>query len=371
MNKIFWIVFFSFLLLWSSPTFQTKASDPVFEKALPGYSFSFPADHGSHPSFQTEWWYYTGHLVTEDQREYGFELTFFRFGIDRSSSLENPSRWAVKEIYMAHFAISDIHQTEFFYGEKISREALGKAGAKVAQLSVWIDDWRVEEKKGFHVLVANQNLWGIDLKLASDKPPVIHGEKGVSQKGKKLGEASHYYSLTRMNIQGTLQKNGLKFPVKGTAWMDHEFSTHSMPEDLEGWDWFSIQLDNQWDLMIYQLRQKDGTPSPFSSGSLIDPQGNRVPLHPQDFQIHVLDHWKSPKNQGIYPMGWNVVLPGRKIDLTIIPFFKEQELSTPESTRVTYWEGAVKIKGNWKENPVTGRGYTELTGYAKKTNVPK
>jgi len=278
--------------------------------------------------------------------------------------------WAVKEIYIAHFAISDIHQREFFHGEKISREALGKAGAKVAQLSVWIDDWRVEEKGGFHYLTANQNPWGIDLKLASDKPPVIHGEKGVSQKGKNPGEASHYYSLTRMSVEGTIQKNGKRRPVKGTAWMDHEFSTHSMPEGLEGWDWFSIQLDNQWDLMIYQLREKDGTPSPFSSGSLIDPRGKRLPLHPQDFQIDVLDHWKSPKSQGVYPIRWKVTLPRQKIDLTITPFFKEQELLTPESTRITYWEGAVEVKGKWEGNPVSGRGYTEMTGYAEKLNAP-
>ena len=152
--------------------------------------------------------------------------------------------------------------------------------------------------------------------------------------------------------------------------MDHEFSTHSMPEDLEGWDWFSIQLDNQWDLMIYQLREKDGTLSPFSNGSLIDPRGNRVPLHPQDFQIDVLAYWKSPKSQGVYPIRWKVTLPRQKIDLTITPFFKEQELLTPESTRVTYWEGAVEVKGKWEGNPITGRGYIEMTGYAEKLNTP-
>ena len=346
------------------------ASGPPYSQAKPGYQYQFPYDHGAHPEFQTEWWYYTGHLNTEKGEAYGFELTFFRFGNDQESAFKNPSRWAVKEIYMAHFAISSIKEKTFNYKEKISREALGKAGALKGRLKVWIDDWSVEEVDGAHLLKASHPKWEINLKLVPAKPPVIHGKDGISRKGGLSGEASHYYSLSRLQVIGTLRKDQSTLRVEGMAWMDHEFSTHSLPKELAGWDWFSIQLDNQWELMIYQLRQKDGSLSPFSSGTLVDPKGNSIPLKAQDFKIKVLDHWESRKSKGIYPILWGVLIPDKKIDLTLTPVFSDQELLTPESTQVTYWEGAVRIRGKWDGLSVTGKGYTEMTGYSNGLRGP-
>ena len=346
------------------------ASGPPYSPAKPGYQYQFPYDHGAHPEFQTEWWYYTGHLKTEKGEAFGFELTFFRFGNNKESAFKNPSRWAVKDIYMAHFAISSIKGKNFTYYEKISREALGKAGAKKGQLKVWIDDWSVEEVDGVHILKASHPKWEINLKLVPSKTPVIHGKDGISRKGGLSGEASHYYSLTRLQVIGDLREGNNSLKVEGQAWMDHEFSTHSLPKELAGWDWFSIQLDNQWELMIYQLRQKDGSLSPFSSGTLVDPKGKAIPLKPQDFEIKVLDHWESKKSKGTYPILWQVLLPDKKIDLTLRPAFSDQELITSESTQVTYWEGAVKIRGKWNGLSVTGKGYTEMTGYSNGLTGP-
>lgn len=370
MNKRFFIILI-FTLIWIQciPE-KSLASGPPYSPAKAGYQYQFPYDHGAHPDFQTEWWYYTGHLNTEKGEEYGFELTFFRFGNDQKSAFKNPSRWAVKDIYMAHFAISSIKNKTFNYYEKISREALGKAGAEKGQLKVWIDNWSVEEVDGTHILKASHPKWEIDLKLHPSKPPVIHGRNGISQKGRLPGEASHYYSLTRLQVLGTLRKDQNTVKVKGMAWMDHEFSTHSLPKELAGWDWFSIQLDNQWELMLYQLRQKDGSLSPFSSGTLVDPRGRAIPLKPQDFEIKVLDHWESKESKGIYPILWRILIPDKKIDLTLTPAFSDQELLTSESTQVTYWEGVVSIHGKWNGFPVTGKGYTEMTGYSNELRGP-
>ena len=207
------------------------ASGPPYSQATPGYQYQFPFDHGAHPEFQTEWWYYTGHLNTEKGEAYGFELTFFRFGNDKESAFENPSRWAVREIYMAHFAISSIKESTFNYKEKISREALGKAGAEKGQLKVWIDDWSIEEVEGVHLLKASHPKWEVDLKLVPSKGPVIHGKDGISRKGGLPGETSHYYSLTRLQVSGTIRKEKTLVGVDGMAWMDHEFSTHSLPKE--------------------------------------------------------------------------------------------------------------------------------------------
>jgi predicted secreted hydrolase len=207
------------------------------------------------------------------------------------------------------------------------------------------------------------------LSVKSQKPPVLHGQNGLSQKGEGEGRASYYYSLTRMQTEGDLTINGKKEKVRGLSWMDHEFGSNQLAENQVGWDWFSIQLDNQTELMLYLIRHKDGSPDPYSSGTLVKADGTTKHLALKDFRIEALDRWKSPKSRATYPMKWKVTIPAEKIELEINPAFVDQELVTNRSTRVTYWEGAAQVRGNFHGKPIEGRGYVEMTGYAGKLTL--
>jgi predicted secreted hydrolase len=339
----------------------------AYERALPGRMLSFPGDHYSHPNFQTEWWYYTGHLTTESGRLYGYQLTFFRFGVrDRQDGLEEKPLFT--DLYMAHFALSDTAAGKFSFRERINRGSGDRAGAATDRYLVWNEDWKVEGGETDHRITVNDRGTTLQLALRSTKPPVLHGDKGHSQKGEGEGRASYYYSLTRMATEGELTIDGDKEKVRGLSWMDHEFGSNQLSEYQVGWDWFSIQLDNKTELMLYLMRHKDGSIDPYSSGTLVSADGKTAHLKLDDYRIQVLDRWKSPKSGANYPMRWKVSIPRRQIELDITPAFPDQELITNRSTRVTYWEGAVSIIGKYDNNPVSGRGYVEMTGYAGKLN---
>jgi predicted secreted hydrolase len=356
--------------------FGTAASDSArsadtagFRIATPGYVYEFPRDHGSHDDFRTEWWYYTGHLSAQNGRRFGFQLTFFRraVGADQPNTL--PSRWAIRHLYLAHFALSDLEGKQFRYSEKISREGLGKAGADTGRLHVWTDRWIAEavaDEPLNHRLSAEQDGIAVELILRPLKPPVIHGHAGVSRKGQEIGQASHYYSLTRLGTDGRVTIDGETFRVTGTSWMDHEFGSADLSEDLVGWDWFSLQLQDGTDIMIYRLRRGDGTLEPASSGTVIYPDGRADSLSLGDMDLAATDHWRSPASGARYPAGWHVTLPRLQLDLQIAPLMSAQELATRRSTNVTYWEGAVEISGTAQGRAVTGQGYVELTGYAER-----
>jgi predicted secreted hydrolase len=270
---------------------------------------------------------------------------------------------------MAHFALSDIAHRRFFFRERINRGYGNKAGAATDRYQVWNEDWKVEgDEKNHRIQVA---ILGTELRLSlrSLKPPVLHGHNGLSQKGEGEGRASYYYSLTRMQTEGELTIGGHKEKVRGLSWMDHEFGSNQLREDQVGWDWFSIQLDNQTELMLYLMRRKDGSVDPYSSGTLVDASGLIKHLTLKDFRIEALDRWKSPESRADYPMNWNVAIPTEEIELHIAPVFAQQELITKRSTRVTYWEGAVGINGKSRGKPVTGSGYVEMTGYAGKLTL--
>lgn len=334
-----------------------------FRRALPGYTFSFPRDHYSHDDFRTEWWYYTGHLRAADGGEYGYQLTFFRRGVAEARA--NPSRWAAKNLYLAHFAISDIPRKAFTYFERVNRAALSQAGASQEELRVWIGDWQVAGDGTRQHLQAGQGGYAVDLTLVSRKAPVIHGEGGVSPKGEGRGHASHYYSLPRLGTEGTLTVRGRRFPVSGLSWMDHEFGSTQLSPDQVGWDWFGLQLDDGTDLMLYIIRKADGRPDPYSAGTFVGADGRTVRLTQADFRVEVLDRWKSPRGKGVYPMEWRIGVPTIGLDLTVTPAFPDQELDTARSTRVIYWEGAVLAEGTAQGRRLTGRGYVEMTGYAE------
>jgi predicted secreted hydrolase len=349
----------------TSPPAETNG----FRVAKPGYGYEFPRDHGSHDQFRTEWWYYTGHVASKNGRRFGFQLTFFRRAVALDQMQTLPSRWTIGQLYLAHFAVSDLEGKQFRYAEKISREGLGKAGADADRLHVWTDRWlaeAVKEEPSAHHLAAEQNGVAIDFTLRQLKPPVIHGQAGISRKGEQIGQASHYYSLTRLGTEGRLTIDGESFHVTGTSWMDHEFGSADLGEDLVGWDWFSLQLQDGNDIMIYQLRRADGSLDPASSGTLVYPDGGAESLSRDDITVTVVSHWTSPASSARYPAKWNVAVPRLQLDVQVIPLMASQELATRRSTQVTYWEGAVQISGTTRGRAVTGQGYVELTGYAER-----
>ncbi len=334
-----------------------------FRLALPGYPFAFPRDHASHDDFRTEWWYYTGHVRSEGGEEYGYQVTFFRSGV--AEALANPSRWAAKNLYLAHFAVSDIPRKTFRYFERVNRAGVGQAGASGREIRVWIGDWEVRGDGTTQRLRAKAGEYAVDLALYSQKPPVIHGEKGVSQKGERRGHASHYYSMTRLTTKGTLTVRGKTFAVTGLSWMDHEFGSTQLKPDQVGWDWFSLQFEDGTELMFYVIRKADGRPDPYSAGTWVGADGRPVGLRQPDFIVEVLDRWKSPRGKGVYPIKWRLRAPTMGLDIIVTPAFPDQELDTAKSTRVIYWEGAVFAEGTVQGRPARGRGYVEMTGYAE------
>jgi len=366
------IIICGFLFLLSANTSHLFGEE--FKRALPGKVFSFPQDHFSHPEFKTEWWYYSGHLRSQDhdKKSYGYQLTFFRTGIEREEKNQK-SKWAIQDLYFAHLALTDESKMKFEYREKISRGSLGEAGASTFKkdgvpFRVWIEDWSAELKGPLmqdHHLKAEDRNFGIELFLTPQKNPVIHGQNGISQKAEGEGYASHYYSITHLKTEGKIFLKEKEVPVQGISWMDHEFGSNQLREYQVGWDWFSIQLDNGCDLMFYQIRHQDGKTDPHSSGTIIFPDGRYQHLAKKDFQIDLLDQWKSPESGAAYPSGWSVKVPAHQIELTLTPTVKNQELITKESTQVTYWEGSVRANGKYQGHPVKGMSYVELTGYAK------
>jgi predicted secreted hydrolase len=341
----------------------------TYRLALPGRTFSFPADHFSHPDFKTEWWYYTGHLETESGKRYGYQVTFFRFGLrDRQKDSKGPPP-LFTELYMAHFALSDMTTKKFVFRERINRGYDHKAGAATDRYLVWNEDWKVEGGERDHRIQINDRGTQLQLLLKSLKPLILHGQNGLSQKGEGEGRASYYYSLTRMQTDGELTIAGRKEKVRGFTWMDHEFGSNQLREDQTGWDWFSIQLDNNTEIMLYLIRRKDGSPDPYSSGTLVKADGTTKHLALNEFRVEVKERWKSAKSGANYPMKWKVAIPAEEIELEITPAFRDQELITNRSTRVTYWEGAARISGTARKKPVSGDGYVELTGYAGKLRM--
>jgi predicted secreted hydrolase len=339
-----------------------QGNEQDFRRALPGYVYRFPADHAAHPEFRTEWWYYTGHLSTEEGRNFGFQLTFFRHAL-RPPATQAQSRWAMHTLYFVHFAITDEKKDTYRFQEKVSRGALKMAGADPETYHVWVQDWEVRLQKKIHRLKAGKEDMGIDLTLMPAKRAVIHGNNGVSQKAVGEGYASHYYSLTRMQTTGVLHWQGNSYEVSGQAWMDHEFGSNQLRDYQVGWDWFSVQLNNQTELMLYIIRHRDGQADPTSSGTLIHPDGSSEHLLLTTFQVDTQGSWRSKKSGTTYPSGWRLTVPGKKLELKLVPTVKDQELTTRKSTLVNYWEGSVRVTGKHKGEPVRGKGYVELTGY--------
>lgn len=327
----------------------------TWKDATSGYTYSFPRDHASHPDYKIEWWYYTGNVKAQDGRRFGYQITFFRVGIDPAPA--NPSKWAIRDLFMTHLAISDPSGRRYRYAEKLSRGGPGLAGAETDRYRVWNDDWTAQGS-GRHLLKAADRQLAIDLVLDEGKAPVIHGIGGISQKGAQAGNASHYYSLTRMPTRGSLMVDGERFEVTGESWMDHEFGTSFLEPGQRGWDWLSLQLADGRELMLYQLRRDDGSRDPRSSGTLIGADGKTTHLGANDFTLTPGRTTFKSKNGAVYPTEWTIAIPSQRLDLRVTTPLNDQELSLQRSTGVAYWEGAIDVSGS-----VAGTGYLEMTGY--------
>lgn len=333
----------------------------AFRPADAPRDWEFPRDHGAHADFQTEWWYYTGHLEALDGRRFGYELTIFRRALAPPDSAF--PGWRPADFYPAHFAITDEKGRTFHHWERLKRDIGGLAGADTTRLHVWCGDWSVGETGPRHRLAAAADDWAITLDLDPAKPPVFHGEGGLSRKGPLPGQASYYYSLTRLATTGTLRVAGRLEAVRGTSWMDHEFFSSDLDTTLIGWDWFSLQLDDDSELMLYRLRRAGGAVSGWASGTYVTPAGSSLSLRGQDFSVDATARWTSPATRVIYPAAWTVRLPELGLDLSVAPTVPDQELDTRATTGVIYWEGSVSVTGTRRGRPVRGQGYVELTGY--------
>jgi predicted secreted hydrolase len=342
------------------------ADSAGFARAEGPRPFRFPADDGPHNDYQTEWWYYTGNLTAPTGEHFGYQLTFFRRALTPPAgtgtpSPTRPSDWATDQVYLAHFALTDVAGGQHQSFERLERGAAGLAGAQADPYHVWLDNWSVRRgADGQETLQAAAEGITLTLTLRSLKPPVLQGDAGYSRKGSQPGNASYYYSRTRIESRGTVTTRGQSWAVTGLSWMDHEFSTSALEPGVVGWDWFSLQLNDGSELMLYALRRADGSVDPFSSGTLVAADGSTRHLGPSDFKEGVTGHWRSPRNGANYPAGWTLDIPTANLHLTIAPYLADQEMNVS----YVYWEGASHAQGTIGGRAVAGDGYVELTGYA-------
>jgi predicted secreted hydrolase len=371
------LLFFTIsLLLWSwwrggaeaeestppAISIETQYKRQGFAQALQPRNFNFPQDHGPHLDYQTEWWYFTGNLDSEDGQHFGYQLTFFRRGLTPQAQ-SRTSSFATNQIYFAHLAITDVSGNLHEEVERFSRGAADLAGASGEPFKVWLEDWSLHSlnDEGSHLhLIAEERGIGLDLELQSEKPITLHGEGGLSPKSIEPGNASYYLSYTRLTTSGSLWMDGNEVRVQGQSWFDHEWSTSVLGENAVGWDWFGLQLSDRRELMFFLIRNSDGSIDQVSGGTLIESDGSTQFLEGSDLDIRVLDRWESPETGADYPSTWKVIIPSMDLDVEIEPWIKDQEMRIS----LVYWEGAVKISGFSKGLQVTGNGYVELTGYA-------
>ena len=338
-----------------------NAHTQQYVPALPGYHYVFPRDHFSHPEYQTEWWYYTGNLRAKDGHRFGFELTFFRQGVSQTPS---PSPWYLHDLYMAHLALSDITGSHYYADERLNRQGPGIAGVNALSGAIWNGNWQTTIGDNAHKLRGIGENYSLDLTVTPQKQPVIQGTNGVSQKAEGAGHASHYISFTRMKSTGTVELNGKQYTVDGDTWMDHEFFSDSMNGDEVGWDWLSVQLEDNTELMLYRLRHRDGSVDPYSSGTYVDSQGKPTHLNQRDFSMtRVGPTYKSAKTGATYPLGWSISIPDLKLQIDISTPLQSQEFVSRFGP--SYWEGAIDVTGHLEDKAVRGTGYLEMTGYSQ------
>jgi len=348
--------------LHSATEVPAEVSDD-WQLALLGWSYKFPNDHGAHPDFKTEWWYFTGNLKSDDGKEFGYQLTFFRQGV-RPPSDRSPttSRFVVNHVQFVHFAISDLSDGQFYFHQDLTRGAFGESGFNRNDRLTWVENNKLEllPDGGFRIVGQGPSK-SIDLILKPAKPLVLHGNDGISQKAAGPGRASHYYSFTRLTTTGELRIGDDTFPVRGLSWYDHEWATNQLTTDQKGWDWFSLQFDDGSELMLFQIRTNDGGRDPFSGGTFIHADGSTTPIKDPDFALKPLRTWKSDASGANYPVTWELTIDSLDLKLDISARVDNQELVL---SPISYWEGSIRAVGTRSGRRVSALGYLEMTGYA-------
>jgi len=341
-----------------------SATAADWRPALPGWRYEFPRDHHLHPDFKTEWWYFTGRLTDEKGGVFGYQLTFFRQGLRPPGSRGGTtSRFVVDDLKFAHFAISDVRRQQFHFQQKLDRGVFGEAGfSSTTDRLAWIGDWSLDlTPDGSFTLQAKDGATALQLHLESTKPFAIHGENGASQKAEGPGHASHYFSATRLVTGGTLTLDGKTLSVRGESWLDREWASNQLTANQVGWNWFSLQCDDGTELMLYQMRTKDGGLDPNSSGTFIARDGTTQHLSREDYQLTPTKFWTSKASQARYPIAWQFTVPKLNIQCNITTPLESQELVL---NPIAYWEGLVDLQGTHEGTTIHGHGYMELTGYA-------
>jgi predicted secreted hydrolase len=335
-------------------------AEPRWEQAPLGYGVALPKDHGAHAQQRIEWWYFTGNLRTEDGRELGYQLTFFRIGVQVEPV--NPSPWAVRDLHMVHFAVSDLAGGKYYSAQRLDRSGPGLCGAAADGLHVWHEQWVAEAlPDGSIRLAADEPGFALELNLALAGPLLLHGEAGYSKKGSQEGNASIYYSLTRLKSTGRVRLGSAWQAVTGLSWMDHEFGTSFLEKGQKGWDWFSLHLDDGSDVMLFQLRQEAAGGVQHSAGTLRRADGRVVSLRSGEFSLTSSQPWKSAVTGAEYPLEWKISIPSQKLTLTATTPLREQEMAGKGGP--SYWEGAIRATGAVGTAAVKGSGYLEMTGY--------
>jgi predicted secreted hydrolase len=351
-------------LLLSLVVFAQFALATDWRTAEPGWQYDFPRDHHSHPEFKTEWWYFTGNLNDEGGRRFGFEITFFREGIRPLAERAEPvSRFVMNDLKFAHFAITDASGARFRFQQKTSRGSFGEAGFDDANRIAWIEDWSLTlNHDGSFDLAAATKEMSARLHLRAAKSPIVHGQNGVSAKASGEGHASHYYSITWLETTGELRLDSKTHSVTGESWFDHEWATNQLAPEQIGWNWLSVQFSDGSELMLYQMRLKNGGIDPSSSGTFIRRDGTSAYLSATAFRMTPTRTWRSGKTHAQYPIEWRIEIPEQRLQFTVAPVLDDQELALGP---LTYWEGAIDVSGTRDGKSLKGRGYLELTGYAE------
>ncbi len=345
----------------------SEGDTACYARAKGPIGLKFPKDFGPHEDFKTEWWYYTGNLKDQTGRHFGFQLTFFR----QALACEKPaggSKWRTRQLFFAHFAVTDTQNKRFFSARRMNRGSLGIAGAVPSPFRVWLDNWEAAGTGNKKIVLkardhdgGNAGLFGLNLTLVRTKPMILQGRDGWSKKGPGPSDASYYYSFPGMGAQGNITLGKDIYKVTGRAWFDHEWSTSALSDQTAGWDWLSLHLDKGpkkgTDIMVCVIRKKDGTSNGFGFGSVSFPDGRVEILNNGQFFLTPEAFWRSPATGITYPAQWTITLPGPDIRLNVKPMIPDQE----HKAGFTYYEGAVMAKG--ADNLTSGMGYVEMTGY--------
>lgn len=371
LSMLLWVMLLTACLTPTAPALETQltVAESLAQSDTQGFlradkprQFVFPADHGPHPGYAVEWWYVTGNLQDDAGHQYGYQFTLFRSSVRPPHALSaTASAWQSDDVYMGHLAVTDVENQQFYAYERFNRAAVGIAGAQATPLRVWLDDWQLAAHDATATsltLTARHGDVALDLTLDARLPPVLQGDAGLSQKS--ADNASYYYSMPRLPSNGTLRIGERQLAVRGTSWLDREWSTSALAPEQIGWDWFALHLADGSDVMIYNLRRRDGQFDPYSAGSLRRADGSVVQFGARDITLTPAGTWTSPHTGAVYPAAWQMVIPSQQLDLNIQPLVADQELLVT----VRYWEGAVQVVGRRGDTPITGVGYLEMTGYA-------